>query len=162
MATRAVGRIGGDVHSALMSSKAQDWRTPPALFATLNAEFGPCDLDLAASAENALVSTYYTAANNALTRAWHRDGRIGWCNPPYARAWQGRFVEKAVAERAHGFRTVLLLPARTDTQTFHRWLYDVTTDAWRPHVRVRFLPQRVRFSNAATGAPFPSMVVVIG
>ena len=49
---------------------------------------------------------------------------------------------------------VCLLPARTDT----RW--------WRDYVmcasELRFISGRVKFGNANTGAPFPSVVAIFG
>jgi site-specific DNA-methyltransferase (adenine-specific) len=46
---------------------------------------------------------------------------------------------------------VCLVPARTDTAWWHRY-----AEAGE----VEFLPGRIRFGEAASGAPFPSAIVV--
>ena len=43
-------------------------------------------------------------------------GHTVFCNPPYGRQI-GRWVEKASKEKC---KTVMLLPARTDTKWFHK------------------------------------------
>jgi site-specific DNA-methyltransferase (adenine-specific) len=47
----------------------------------------------------------------------------------------------------------MLIPARTDTVYFHRYIY-------RKAAEIRFVKGRLKFGNAQHGAPFPSMVVV--
>lgn len=49
---------------------------------------------------------------------------------------------------------VMLLPARTDTKWFHRFIYNVSG------VEIRFLKGRLKFGGAKNAAPFPSMVVI--
>ncbi len=90
------------------------------------------------------------------------EGHIwrGFCNPPYSRGLQGKFIAKAAAERLRGFTTVMLLPARTDTKAFHDHIYNVGTWATRTGVEMRLLKGRLKFGGAANSAPFPSMVVV--
>lgn len=54
----------------------------------------------------------------------------------------------------------LLLPARTDTQVFHHFIYDRQRNDWHPWVRrVQFLEGRLTFKGAPNPAPFPSMIV---
>ena len=133
------------------SSEAEDWETPLSLFAELDQEFGPFDLDVAATDDNALVESYFTPESNGLARVW---GGVCWCNPPYGRE-VSRWVEKAHEEALAGrATTVCLLPARTDT----RW--------WHEHVMqadiIRFIKGRVHFRRGGKSgpAPFPSAVVV--
>lgn len=147
---------------ALFTTGTDDWTTPPALFAALDAEFS-FDVDLAASPANALCARYYTAEDSALTApAWRQpDVTVGFCNPPYSRGLQRQFIARAAAERAAGFTTVLLLPARTDTRAFHEHLYDARHWRARAGVELRFLPGRLRFGGAAQGAPFPSMLAIL-
>lgn len=129
------------------SSARQDWRTPPDLFAQLDAEFR-FTLDAAASDENALCSRYFTEADDGLSKPW------GWervyVNPPYADS--AKWIEKAATEAKRGALVVMLLPARTDTRAFHQHIYG--------KAEVRFLPGRLRFVGTRHAAPFPSMVVV--
>lgn len=62
------------------------WRTPPALFASLDAEF--CfQLDAAAAPHNALCRKFITAEQNTLETPWadylNVPGYV-WLNPPYS------------------------------------------------------------------------------
>lgn len=72
-------------------------------------------------------------------------------NPPYSEieSW----VAKSFYE-GHKDNTlvVLLIPARTDTKYFHDFcLY---------RSEIRFIKGRLRFGNAESSAPFPSMLVI--
>jgi phage N-6-adenine-methyltransferase len=134
-----------------MSSTRHDWETPQLLFDALNAEFG-FNLDVAASAENAKCRDFFTTETNGLAQDW--AGHKCFCNPPYGReisAW----VEKAYRESLKGTLVVMLIPARTDTSYWHRFIFG--------KAEVRFLQGRVRFclDGERTGpAPFPSAVIV--
>lgn len=48
----------------------------------------------------------------------------------------------------------MLIPARTDTRWFHRYIYN--------QQEVRFIKGRLRFNGAKYNAPFPSMIVIFG
>lgn len=76
-----------------------------------------------------------------------------FCNPPYGREI-GKWVQKCYAEsRKPDTLVVMLIPARTDTEYFHRWIYHKAKE-------IRFLRGRLHFNESKQGAPFPSMVVV--
>jgi hypothetical protein len=47
----------------LMSSKAQDWRTPRELFEQIQAIAGPFDLDAAADSSNTLCEMFFSETN---------------------------------------------------------------------------------------------------
>lgn len=96
----------------------------------------------------------------ALDFIWGEWRRPVWCNPPYSRGLQGKFIAKAAAERRRGVTTVMLIPARTDTKAFHAHIYDASRWAAREGVEIRFIPGRLKFGGAANSAPFPSMVVI--
>lgn len=89
------------------------WRTPPALFASLDAEF--CfQLDAAAAPHNALCRKFITAEQNTLETPWADYLSIPgyvWLNPPYSDITP--FVKKAAAESANQIGTVMLVPADT-------------------------------------------------
>lgn len=123
------------------SSADASWRTPPALYAELNREFGFA-LDAAATAENALAPEYLNEAQDALEIEWPTRGPV-WLNPPYGRE-VGRWLEKAWLESRRGLTVVVLVMACTET----RW--------WREFVwkadEVRFIQGRVRFLDR-TGQP---------
>lgn len=130
------------------SSKSNEWATPVKLFEKLDEEFH-FTLDPCATPENAKCKKYYTKADNGLLQDW--SGERVFCNSPYGKeiaAW----VAKCAEEAKKGTFVVMLIPARTDTRYFHRYIYH--------HAELRFLPGRVRFNDGPQGAPFPSMVVI--
>lgn len=142
----------------VFSSGKDNWRTPRQIFDPLHAEFG-FTLDVAANKRNTLCDEYM---GNALDPSanWSHLGGACWCNPPYSRGRQAKFIEAAALWRWRGVTTVMLIPARTDTKAFHRYIWN--KDAHRPRrgVEVRFLPGRIKFVGAKHGAPFPSMIVI--
>lgn len=139
---------------ALFSSQRHDWETPASLYAAIDKEFG-FTLDACATNANHKCLRYFTPADDGLRQPW--AGHRVFCNPPYGREI-GRWVAKAHSEAAGGAcLAVLLIPARTDTQYWHEYIFG--------HAEVRFLKGRVRFElgGVAQGAaPFPSAVVVFG
>ncbi len=134
---------------AMMSSASVEWPTPPDLFAALDTEFA-FTLDPCATRENAKCSTYYTATDDGLARPWapHRV----FCNPPYGAKATARWVEKGWNEAQRGAVVVLLIPSRTCTKWWHRYVQRADD--------LCFLRGRQRFVGASGAAPFPSAVVV--
>ena len=133
------------------SSEKSDWATPCTFFYQQSEKYGPFDLDVCASPENAKCAKYYTLEDNGLVKPWF--GKC-WMNPPYGREI-GERVAKAWNEvaRERAQKVVCLLPARTDT----RWWHDyVIAHAFK----IDFIRGRIRFVGAPASAPFPSAVVV--
>lgn len=138
-------------------NERQDYETPPELVAELAAEFGPFEIDFAATEANKKAPVCFTPEQDSLQQIW---GGVGFLNPPYGKATKA-FVRKASEANA---RVVCLLPARTDTAWFHDYVL--------PRAKVvRFLRGRPKFLlngkpvlDAKTGKPasgkFPSMVVM--
>jgi site-specific DNA-methyltransferase (adenine-specific) len=135
----------------VMFSFANDvWATPQEFFDALDREF--CfTLDACALPENAKCKRYFTPQTGGLVQDWQEHTVL--CNPPYGRkitAW----VEKCYRESCKpGTKVVLLIPARTDTSYFHRFIYKIAKE-------IRFVKGRLKFGNSRNSAPFPSMVVV--
>lgn len=133
------------------SSESDDWWTPQWLFDLLHSEF-VFDTDVCASDANHKCPKYYTREQDGLSREW-----VGscWMNPPYGRssgdAPIGRWIEKAYESALSGATVTCLVPARTDTSWW--WEFCIRGE-------VRFLPGRLRFSDADNGATFPSAVVI--
>lgn len=147
---RGIGDAGGkrlSITKGMFTSTTDLWETPQAFFDQLNAEF--CfSLDACALPWNAKCERYYTPEQDGLSQIWTG---VVWCNPPYGRKI-GKWVEKAVASVSEGATVVMLLPARTDTQWFHRYIYH--------QAEIRFVPGRLKFGGAKWNAPFPCMVVI--
>lgn len=142
------------MNRALLSSKKTDYCTPQDFFARLDEQFH-FTLDAAAADENAKCSVYYTPETDGLNSPWDITQGAVFCNPPYRRKI-GEWVRKAYEEPQKGITIVLLIPARTDTSYFHRYIYGVA--------EVHFVRGRLHFTdengNSYPPAPFPSMVVV--
>jgi phage N-6-adenine-methyltransferase len=142
-----------DVHF----SKTKDgWETPADFFNVMNNQFS-YDIDVAADTENHQCPLWLGPGGvqeDALHCGWSLDKKVtyAWCNPPYSLNKQ--FLRKAAfeAEFCHVHST-LLIPARTDTKYFHEII-------WPNASMVIFLKGRLKFGGAASGAPFPSMLVI--
>ncbi|HCI6440605.1 TPA: phage N-6-adenine-methyltransferase [Klebsiella pneumoniae] len=137
---------GGYGGSKTPADQRDLWRTPPALFACLNAEF--CfQLDAAAAAHNALCRKFITAEQNTLETSWADYLSIPgyvWLNPPYSDITP--FVKKAAAESANQIGTVMLVPADTSVGWFK--------EAIQTASEVRFITAgRLAFINPVTGKP---------
>lgn len=135
--------------SGLFTSASCDWATPQEVFDSLDREFR-FTLDSCASPGNAKCARYYSSEDwvSALALPWQG---VVFCNPPYGRRI-GQWVEKGARSAEEGATVVMLLPSRTDTQWWHRWVMKAS--------EIRFIEGRLRFGNAANAAPFPSAIVV--
>lgn len=147
VAALPVKKSAGDYGGSKTPADQRDlWRTPPALFACLNAEF--CfQLDAAAAAHNALCRKFITAEQNTLETSWADYLSIPgyvWLNPPYSDITP--FVKKAAAESANQIGTVMLVPADTSVGWFK--------EAIQTASEVRFITAgRLAFINPVTGKP---------
>ena len=130
------------------SAKRPDWATPPELFATWDREFG-FTLDAAALPHNAKCARFFTPDDDGLAQDWGRE--TVWVNPPYGREIAS-WMRKAFLSAKYGATVVLLIPARTDTAWWHKYVM--------PHAEIRFLRGRIRFVGATAGAPFPCALVI--
>lgn len=140
-------KLNGDYGGSKTPLEQRDlWRTPPALFASLDAEF--CfQLDAAAAPYNALCRRFITAEQNTLETPWadylNVPGYV-WLNPPYSDIMP--FVKKAAAESANQIGTVMLVPADTSVGWFK--------EAIQTASEVRFITAgRLAFINPVTGKP---------
>lgn len=133
------------ISKALFSSASEEWETPQDFFDKCATRWGPFDLDVCATKENAKCEKFFTKEDDALTKEW---SGVCWMNPPYGRGI-GVWVQKAYSSVAK--RVVCLLPARTDT----RWFHDYCVLG-----RVEFVRGRLKFGGSKNSAPFPSMLVI--
>ncbi|WIF61398.1 phage N-6-adenine-methyltransferase [Enterobacter cloacae] len=140
-------KLSGDYGGSKTPLDQRDlWRTPPALFASLDAEF--CfQLDAAAAPHNALCRKFITAEQNTLETPWADYLSIPgyvWLNPPYSDITP--FVKKAAAESANQIGTVMLVPSDTSVGWFK--------EAIQTASEVRFITAgRLAFINPVTGKP---------
>lgn len=116
-----------------------DWATPEAFYAMLDAEFhftdDPCELK----------GIY---GINGLEREW---GTSVFVNPPYSKP--APWILKAIAESKRG-KVVVMLP-KSDTST--NWFHDLVL----PNAEIRWIKGRLRYSGMGR-APFPSMIAIFG
>ena len=116
-------------------------------------------VDACASDKNHLLSKYWTKKNSALDKNW--DNEIVYCHPMYDINIP-KFIKKAIESKCI---TVFLLPASTNAEYFHKYLYK------KDNVDIRFLPREkggngYKFfsddnDDPKTGYLRPLMVVVI-
>lgn len=126
------------------------YRTPPELFAALDAEFS-FKLDVCASSENALCRFYITEEENCLTTDWLAAagmfGKVGWfswMNPPYSDI--GPFVKRAAEMAKQGIGCVMLVMADTSVGWY--------AEAIKTCQEVRFIVGgRISFLDPVTGKP---------
>lgn len=133
------------------ASATNEWETPPELFARINALYN-FTLDPCCTKETAKCAKYFTAAENGLTQSW--KGHRVFCNPPYSRGEQAKWIKKAYEESLEGALVVLLIPSRTDTKVWHD--YCMKGD-------IKFIKGRVKFrqdKRILDSAPFPNALVV--
>jgi len=129
------------------SSRSDEWPTPQWLFDTLNREFG-FNLDPCATHGNAKCARHFTREEDGLAQEWGEA--TVFMNPPYGREIR-HWMRKAFESARAGATVVCLVPARTDTDWWHRYAI---------RGEIRFLKGRLKFGDAPHAAPFPSAVVV--
>jgi len=126
------------------------YRTPPELFAALDAEFD-FKVDVAASESNALCVNFIDEQLNALACDWLPDPDNGvnewhfvWCNPPYSDI--GPWVRKAAEQSRQGIGCTMLVMADTSVGWY--------AEAIKTCQEVRFIVGgRISFIDPETGKP---------
>ena len=138
---------------ALFSSETENWATPQQIFDNLNYVFH-FTLDPCSDEFNHKCEKYYTKETNGLEQDW--SGNRVFCNPPYGRKQTGVWIKKCYDEsKKPGTIVVALIPARTDTQWFHDYIYKSNAETF-------FIKGRLKFGDGKDSAPFPSMIVIFG
>lgn len=149
------------MNKALLSTGKDDWETPQKFFDELNKEFN-FTLDVSATKNNAKCPKFFTLEENGLLQDW--GGETVFCNPPYSRKGnQDLWVKKCYTEsKKVGTTVVALLPARTDTGRFHKYILG--------KAEIRFIEGRLKFElggkpildkeGRPSPAPFPSMICI--
>ena len=103
----------------------QDYQTPPELLYAVKSRLGigQFDIDLAASAENAVCPNFYDEDDDSLSDKcpwWFTSGRWAWLNPPFSdiEPW----VMKAVSEAKKGANIVMLVPSSVGSNWWKEWV----------------------------------------
>lgn len=130
-------------------SELGNWQTPNWLFEILDKHF-KFECDVCANDTNFLCEDYFTMEDSCLDQIWSYSN---YMNPPYGRGID-KFLKKAYEEFTEwNHTTVGLIPARTDTLWFHKYIYPNKADYY-------FIQGRLRFNDQPNSAPFPNMIVV--
>lgn len=149
-----VNRFAGMGSHQSARSETDVWLTPPAIIEALGGA-SSFDLDPAAAVDRpwSTARQHYTIEDNGLILPWF--GRI-WLNPPYSNPLIARFMGRMAAHN----RGVSLIFARTETDTFHRFVWDVAA-------AVLFLRGRINFCRtdgvvASENGGAPSVLIAYG
>lgn len=127
-----------------------EWLTPPEIIEVL----GPFDLDPCAPINRPwpTAAKHFTVEDDGLAQSW--AGRV-WMNPPYGsevEAWMNRLA-------THGQGTALIF-ARTETEAFHRTVWQRADAVLFLHGRLYF--HHVSGQRASANAGAPSVLVAYG
>ena len=136
------------IHPTLYSSRSEEWPTPQIFYDELDREFH-FTLDPCATPANARCRKFFTIKQNGLVQDWGRHHVF--CNPPYGRQMRD-WARKCHEASLYGALVVLLAHARTDTRWFHDHVYG--------KAELRFVRGRLKFGDAKTSAPFPSLIAI--
>ena len=182
------------LNNGLFTSSFAEWSTPrdEDEIEKVFAEYNPA-IDICAWDWTAKLPVWITPFEDALSLNWRdvciaaeADSFAVFSNPPYGRelpVW----IAKYAKEQKNGITTIALIPARTDTSYWHKYIWDKEAERPRKNVRVRFLSGRYKFgevrpdlesfdprfspfidsdflkegaSRKMTSAPFPSAIVI--
>jgi site-specific DNA-methyltransferase (adenine-specific) len=139
---------GPGKHRVHYSSRTDEWYTPQSFFTQMVKMFGPFDLDVCATPDNAKCDRFFTRKQDGLSQSW-APSRV-WMNPPYGRAIS-EWMRKAWDESQRGAFVVCLVPARTDTA----WWHDYAAKG-----QVHLIRGRLKFGGQTNSAPFPSAIII--
>jgi len=125
------------ITKGMMSSIRLDWKTPKAVYQTLNAEF---QFDFDPCPPNPKF--------NGLNIEW---GKRNFVNPPYGTEIK-KWIKKGYEEHLKNKTVVFLIPSRTDTIYWHDYIMKAN--------EIRFIKGRLCFDDLKSPAPFPSAIIV--
>lgn len=131
------------------TSKSREYETPNELFIPLQEEFD-IKLDVCASATNHKCVKYITKEIDAFTVSW---SEAFWMNPPFGKnlkKWVQRAYEQSLSNGVIG---VTLLPVRSNTNWWHKYIIDTGAE-------VRFIRGEVKFVGQNRGLWLPLAIVI--
>lgn len=132
-------------------ARRDDWGTPQWLFDWCAHVWGPFDMDVAASAENAKMDPFIDAEGDALLHPWEHSNFL---NPPFSLV--SAFTERAALFAEAGSSTLMILPASTDTKWFHRNVFLAAAEIVFLEGRIGFVldGKEINNNNAGTVLAF--------
>lgn len=133
----------------------QDYGTPRALIDAVIQRFGPLDVDLAATGENAKASVWITPERDSLTVRWGHLFRRqrAWLNPPFDDI--ATWTRKCAFESHYdGVEIILLTPASVGSNWFMEHVHG--------RAAVFALNPRLRFEGCKDAYPKDCMLSVFG
>ena len=132
------------------NSNSTEYETPLEIFTPLESEFN-LKMDVAASHKNAKCLFFYTKEMDAFTMPWNKNF---WMNPPWGRDLK-KWVKYAHEQvNIHKIIGVLLLPVRTNTQWWHKYIINAKQE-------VRFLKGEIKFNNMDRGLWLPVAIIIM-
>lgn len=142
--------------NVMFSSNSDEWATPQLFYDELDKKY-QFVFDLACNKQNVKTKDGFTIEDDSLNQNWalityETNGGWLWLNPPYSKCKE--FVDKAYFEMTQGAKIVMLIPSRTDTRWFHKYIYK------QSGVEIDFIKGRLKFGTSKNAAPFPSMLVI--
>lgn len=130
-----------------------EWRTPPDLFAKIQAEFS-LDWDAACTSHNCItMNGCFEHGDNSLALDWSKYSKNIWLNPPYSRGNIEPFMEKAWKESKNCEYVVCLVRFDPSTKWFQQYVHNKADE-------VLMLKRRVKFIGAPAAYNFPTCIVV--
>lgn len=144
-------------HLNVLSSKSEEWYTPPEYIEAARLVLGQIDIDPASNEtaqEVIQAAVYYTKETNGLDKDW--IGKL-WLNPPWGQIC-GEFVTKAVQDYENGdvSEAILLLNSNSNDTLWWQPLWNYT---------LCFTKGRINFYNndgEASGSTHGSCFVYLG
>jgi phage N-6-adenine-methyltransferase len=138
------------------SRKYDEWSTPQDFFDPLDQKY-EFVFDLACSPNNCKTRDGFTKEDDAIDQDWAlitQDTKGGWLwlNPPLSKIEE--FVDKAWFEMTLGAKIVMLVPAFTDAEWFHKFIYK------QDGVTFEFVRGRLKSDDSESTVPFPSLLVI--
>ncbi len=171
-----------DNTAVIHSSASDEWETPQPLYDELNKEFyfqlDPCCTVKTQKAPagygldtNFCGDTKVHTRQNGLEVNWYQKGfRRSFVNPHYSQI--GKWVAKCHAEMCNGCMSVMLIPGRTGTSWWHKYMpnaYEIREIEGRVYfkgiIKVPGQPKdtpkdQIKYEMGIAPAPFDSVVVV--
>lgn len=130
-------------------SKSMEYETPNEIFEPLRDEFD-LQLDVCSSELNYKLKNHFTKEHDGLSKNWDVNF---WMNPPFGRAIKKWVIKAHDESLKHNVTGVLILPVRSNTQWWHKYIIDRGAE-------VRFIKGEVKFVGHERGLWLPFAIVI--